>query len=209
MKVLITGGNGGIAQGIKKVLEGSFKDITILTPGKETLDVSNKDRVKEYIEENNPDILINCAGFIEPSSIKDSDIDIFERHFIINTLASYYCIKYAININPKVVIINIGSTAAFEGRENWGAYCASKAALMSLSETVTREGYECYSIHPARTLTKMRERLFANEDKETLMSPDRIGSFVLKVLGNQFKNGSHIIVKKDYFYVLPSRDCPK
>ena len=43
--IVITGGNGDIAQSIKKELE---KEYNILTPGKEELDVTDVKRVNEY-----------------------------------------------------------------------------------------------------------------------------------------------------------------
>jgi hypothetical protein len=54
----------------------------------------------------------------------------------------------------------------------------------------------------------MRERLFPNEDKTTLMKPERVAEFVIKILDREFANGSHIILKKDRYYVLPKRVSP-
>lgn len=61
--IVITGGNGDIAQSIKKELE---KEYNILTPGKEELDVTDVKRVNEYFENQNVDILINNAGYVVP-----------------------------------------------------------------------------------------------------------------------------------------------
>lgn len=66
--IVITGGNGDIAQSIKKELE---KEYNILTPGKEELDVTDVKRVNEYFENQNVDILINNAGYVVPYSIGD------------------------------------------------------------------------------------------------------------------------------------------
>lgn len=206
MKVLITGGRGNMAQGIKRILEK--KNYEIYTPSRKELDITNFFQVYYIMQGFRPNILINCAGFIEPSSIKDTALDIWLKHLEVNLSGAFYCSKYAI-LNGCKIIINIGSTSAFEGRENWGAYCCAKAGIMSLTETLAREGYTSYCIHPARTATKMRKRLFPNEDPKTLMNPERIGKFILKCLKREFTNGSHIIVKKNYFYVLPMRECLK
>ncbi len=206
MRVLITGGNGDIAKGIKEVLNEN--NILVFAPTREQLDITVLGNVKRFMAATKPNVLINCAGYIEPASIKDSNEKNWVKHLEVNLIGAYYCSKYAIK-NGCHTVINIGSTSAFEGRETWGAYCCSKAGIMSLTETLAREGYNSYAIHPARTATKMRKRLFPNEDVKALMNPRRIGEFVLKCLNHEFANGSHIIVKLDRYFVLPIRNCPK
>jgi NAD(P)-dependent dehydrogenase (short-subunit alcohol dehydrogenase family) len=181
----------------------------IKAPDSRELDITNEKAISEYIIDFKPEVLINCAGYIFPNTIADSSTDDFIMHFAINVFGAFLCSKWSIKQNNKVIIINVGSTSAFEGRENWGAYCASKAALMSLTETLAREGIACYSLNPARTNTKMRERLFPTEDKAALMTPEHLATFVSRILNSDFISGSHLIVKKDYFYVLPMRECPK
>jgi len=55
----------------------------------------------------------------------------------------------------------------------------------------------------------MRTALFPNEDPKTLMAPERVAEFVQRCLAGEFKPGSQIILKKDYYYVLPERTCLK
>jgi len=206
MKVLITGGNGTMAQAIKEILVNY--GYIVYAPNKEEMNITNPEQVADYFKLIQPDILINCAGYIKPSSIKDSSYDEWIKHLEINLTGTFLCSKIAI-LNECKIIINIGSTSAFEGRATWGAYCASKAGIISLTETLVEEGIKAYSLNPARTATKMRERLFPNEDPTTLMPPDRIGIFVLRILNSDFENGSHIIVTKDKYIVIPKRRCPK
>jgi 3-oxoacyl-[acyl-carrier protein] reductase len=206
MKVLITGGQGTMAQAIADTLK-SF-GMTVLTPGRDELDVTNAEDVSSYYGKEAPDIMIYTAGYIKPATIVDSDIVDVKKHFEVNTLGFFYCAKYGISHGVKKFIY-VGSTSSFEGRESWGSYCAAKAATMSLTESLSREGYECYNIHPARTATKMRTALFPNEDPKTLMAPERVAEFVQRCLAGEFKPGSQIILKKDYYYVLPERTCLK
>lgn len=206
MKIVITGGNGTMAKAIASILTKEWH--LVLLPNKKELDVVNRFSVINYMEINKPEVLINCAGYINPSKLAVGDDYDFIKHFQINLFGIYFCSKYAF-LNGCKTIINIGSTSAFEGREEWGAYCSSKSALLGLSETLAKEGMFSFTINPARTDTKMRERLFPEENKLTLMKPERIGEFVLKCLNNDFSNGSHIIVKKDYYYVLSPREVMK
>jgi len=205
---VITGGEGSMAKAIAAMLVKDGAVTLALTPGRAVLDITNNIMVKEYMGFHVPDILINCAGYIRPSPIGNTSLAIWNAHFAVNVTGAFLCSKFAQWAGCKT-IINIGSTSAFEGRENWGAYCASKAALISLTETLAEEGIDAYSINPARTATKMRQRLFPNEDTKTLMPPEVIAGCVLNVLQGQFSLGSHIIVGKDFFHVVSKRRCPK
>ena len=206
MRVLITGGNGTMAQAIKKKLEEA--GYNVFAPNRTDMDITNETQIKGITKAFNPDILINNAGYIIPNSIVDISLEEWEKHLKINLTGAFLCSKEAI-LNGCKTIINIGSTSAFEGRAKWGSYCAGKAGGTSLVETLVEEGLEAYSLNPARTATKMRENLFPNEDKSTLMPPERIGEFVLRILNKEFENGSHIIVTKDKHIVIPKRKCPK
>lgn len=63
--VLVTGGNGQLAQCIKdevsKISEPS--NFNWLFEPKETLDICNYDQVKSYCEDNGVDIIVNCAAY--------------------------------------------------------------------------------------------------------------------------------------------------
>ena len=206
MIVLISGGSGTMAQAIGKILESNGHYVLALN--KETMDVTNEIQVKSAMEIWKPDILINNAGYIIPNSIANISLKEWKKHLDINLTGAFLCSREAI-LNGCKLIINIGSTSAFEGRKEWGSYCASKCAILSLTETLTEEGIEAYSLNPARTATKMRKNLFANEDPSTLMEPERIGEFILKILHKDFDNGSHIILTKDKYIIVPKRRCQK
>ena len=65
-------------------------------------------------------------------------------------------------------ILNIASTAGITSRPGWVAYAASKAAVVSLSQTLADElagtGIKVYSISPGRTATELRRILAPDED---------------------------------------------
>lgn len=60
MKVLITGSNGMLGHDLIEVLKDNHE--LILTTSK-TLDITDKNRVIEFISENKPDIVINSAAY--------------------------------------------------------------------------------------------------------------------------------------------------
>lgn len=206
MSVLITGGEGDIAKSIASVLRN--KKYAVFTPGRYDLDVSCPISIQHYIKHIQPEILINCAGYINPNKLECSDATDFIKHFEVNVFGSFLCTKEALKYKCKKVI-NIGSTASFESKSGWGAYCASKAALMSLTETFASESVLCFGLHPGRTQTKMRKKLFPEEDPNTLITPDRIAAFVLDILQDKFENGANILVLKDKHFVFSKRVCPR
>lgn len=206
MKVLITGGNGDIAQSIVHLLTETGHEV--VSPSHYEMDVCDEQSVERQMTLFGADAIVNCAGYIVPQKISECDIETFRKHFEVNIIGATTCCKYAI-LNGCKDVINIGSTSSFEGKAEWGAYCASKSAIASLTETLAREGVYSVSINPARTKTKMRKSLFPDEDESTLITPNRIASFVLCALRHEYKSGSHVIVLKDGHYILPIRSCPK
>lgn len=59
-KVLITGGNGGIAIAIKEELE--LEGYEVYAPGRQELDVTDIISIEKAVSKFVPDILVNAAG---------------------------------------------------------------------------------------------------------------------------------------------------
>lgn len=197
MKVLITGGQGDIAQAIANYFNVRLGEkVEVLTPGKDDLNVSNDLMVRSYFSDRKIDVLINCAGYIEPKNILDSEIDIWEKHIFINLLGSYYCAKYALENGTKT-IINIGSSAGIKGKAEWSAYCAAKAGVISFTESLAAEGHDAYCISMGRTKSKMRKKLCPDEDQNTLLDPHEIGCLVWDILTHKYyAPGDNIYIRK-------------
>jgi len=195
--VLITGGSGGIATAIKKLLKEKT-NYSIKSPGKDELDVTSYNKVSDYLRKAKVDILVNNAGYIEPGKVVQSDVGQWELHFKVNMLGTYYCTKEVLKNNPKALIVNIASTSGLSGRPNWSAYCASKAAVISFTQSLAEEGINAYSVSPGRTKTPMRKKLFPNEDTKTLMKTEEVASVVIGlILENKYNPGDNIIVRKN------------
>ena len=169
--ILITGGSGGTAQAIKTILIDGDKNV--LAPSRNILDVASPYDVMDFMRDNPPSILINCAGFIKPDSVVDSDIDEWEKQIAVNLLGTYYCTHYALQNGAKT-IINIASAGGVKGRKDWSAYCAAKAGVISFTESLVEEGVDAYCVSPHRIDTKMRHSLFPYEDANSLISPESI-----------------------------------
>jgi len=131
-------------------------------------DVGNAEQVKSMIQKvlselGRIDILINNAGFGIYQSFNNSPLDSIEGIVRTNLLGAVYCIK---EVLPSMIqrgsghIVNISSVAGKIGTPNMASYCASKFALIGLSETLYHElrplGIQVSVICPGPVRTKMR-----------------------------------------------------
>lgn len=195
LKVLITGGNGDIAQAIKQELLLT-NEYEVLTPGRDVLDVTNIESIEKTISSFKPDILINNAGYVVPKSIKEADVKNSKKHIDINLGGVFYCTEIALKYNPSLQIINIGSAAAVETHATWSEYCATKAAVVMATKCWAEDNLYSVVISPGRTKTKMRKSLFPDEDQETLLKTEDFAKVIMKAVRKEYETGSHIIVRK-------------
>lgn len=193
-KVLITGGNGGIAVAIKKLLED--EGYTVLAPGKLEMDVTDINSIKAVVSKFIPDILINAAGYVVPQSVKNADLVSTKKHIDINLAGTFYCTQIGLKYNPNLDIINVGSAAAVETHATWSEYCATKAAVVMATKCWAEDGLYSVVISPGRTRTKMRKFLFPDEDQNTLLDPVDFAKIIMKAVHHDYTTGTHVIVRK-------------
>ncbi len=127
-------------------VSGKIKSI-----GKNTLtikaNVSNEDEVRnmfdKVIEEYNKlDILVANAGIERISLIADTPVEVWDEVFNVNAKGVFLCCKHAIPYllkNKKGTIINMSSAAGKTGWKYFGAYCASKFAVIGLTQSLAME----------------------------------------------------------------------
>lgn len=191
--IVITGGKGDIAQSIKKELEQEY---TILTPGKEELDVTDIEMVEAYFAGHKADILINNAGYVVPYSIADCNIASEKRAIDINLFGTFNCTAAVLKRNTNAKIINIGSSAATKVHGTWSSYCAAKAGVVMATMCWADDGYDVVCISPGRAATKMRKGLFPDEDQGTLLKAEDFAKIIRKAVSGAYTKGSHINVTK-------------
>lgn len=191
-KVLITGGNGDIAQAIARAL--GTEEYELRLPGKDTLDVTDPVSVECYLASFAPDILINNAGFVVSQSIRECDLEKTRKSLDINLFGTFNCTAAVLRRNPEAQIINIGSSAATKLHGTWSAYCAAKAAVVMATQCWAEDGVNAVCISPGRTETKMRRGLYPDEDRSTLLHPDDFAQVVRQAVQGQYAPGTHLNV---------------
>lgn len=203
-KVLITGGNGGIAQAIKAELEKAGYEV--FAPSHAEMDVTDWNSIEAVIKEYKPDILVNNAGYVVPQSVKNADLESTKKHIDINLGGTFYCVEIGLKYNPDLQIINVASAAAVEVHGTWSEYCATKAAVVMATKCWAEDGLYAVALSPGRTRTKMRKSLYPNEDQSTLLEPADFAKVVMKAIRKEYKSGTHIVVRKQNVQDLLKED---
>lgn len=116
------------------------------------------------------DILVNNAGLIEPiSRIETSDPEAWDRVIDVNVKGVYYGMRAATPYmleEGRGTIINISSGAATGALEGWSHYCASKAAVLSLTKCGNTEfgdkGIRVMGLSPGTVATDMQVQIKAS-----------------------------------------------
>lgn len=83
------------------------------------------------------DILVNAAGLTDRGNLLNTTPELFDRIFAVNARAPFFLMQGAVKVMEREGIegriVNIGSTSQHAGQPFIAAYCASKAALATLT----------------------------------------------------------------------------
>ena len=99
-------------------------------------------------------------------------------------------------------ILNVASTAGMSPRPGWVSYASSKAAMISISQTLTEElaeyGIKVYCISPGRCATNLRKKLAPDEDPHTIMQPEDVARIICNLIGQGGNciDGQNIVVRQ-------------
>jgi 3-dehydrosphinganine reductase len=107
-------------------------------------DVSNYEQVVQGLEpflngRGVPDVLVNAAGITYPGYFQDLDLQIFRDNMEVNFFGTLYTTKLLV---PGMIqrrsgmIINIASAIGIHGILGYSAYCASKFAVVGLTDSL-------------------------------------------------------------------------
>lgn len=111
-------------------------------------------------EKGRVDVVFANAGVVDPVLLTDSTADMYDKHFNLNARGVYFTVQKALPLlADKASIILSGSAAWQMGVPAFGAYSATKAALVSFIRTWTAEltsrGIRANVISPGPTETPM------------------------------------------------------
>lgn len=163
---IVTGGGRGLGKAVALALANEGVNVAITGRNEENLkitvdeikktgvnsfyavfSVDNEIHVKAGIESlvqqmGGVDILINNAGIGDFGSIENMSSETWEQIIKTNLFGVYYAAKAVypfMKENGIGDIVNVASTAGLKGGPNMSAYAASKAAVISLSQSMMAE----------------------------------------------------------------------
>jgi len=159
------------------------------------------------------DVLVNCAGVTQPVPHDDLDAltdDVIDWIFHTNWRGPFATIRALRPALDKAAdpaaVVNISSVAGVTGQGSNVAYCASKAALDSMTRSLARAlgpQIRVVSVSPGWVLgeyaSRMPREVLETQERETplgrLATPDDVAAAVSAVVGNlPFTTGSIISV---------------
>jgi NAD(P)-dependent dehydrogenase (short-subunit alcohol dehydrogenase family) len=124
------------------------------------------------------DVLVNNAGVITPvSRLAEADPAEWAANITVNLVGAMYACRVALPdlLASGGAIINVSSGAASRALEGWSAYCAGKAGLAMLTQSLHLEygpaGLRAYGLRPGTVDTEMQSVIRASGINEVSRIP--------------------------------------
>lgn len=160
-----------------------------------TADISNRSEAEGAVEKligelGSLDILINNAGTAQFGTVADMDPDHWEQIIQTNLMGTYYVTRAALPtlLNQKSgSIINIASTAGERGFATGSAYCASKFAVIGLTESLMQEvrksNIRVTALTPSTVNTELAVKTgLPVGDEDRMMQAEDVAELILAAL---------------------------
>ena len=137
------------------------------------------EEIKKLLKKMDVDILVNNAGITHNMIIQMTKDEDFLQQYNVNVFAPFKIMQLVIrkmSRNKSGSIINIASTAAFDGNNGKSVYGSTKAALVSMTKSVSREigpmGIRVNAIAPGITQTDMLSSMTPEVINESVSTSD-------------------------------------
>ena len=130
--------------------------------------------------------LVNSAGVAPLSPITETSLQVWQHTLDVNVTGTFLCCRAVwtpMAERGAGSILNISSGAGKRAHAEWVAYCASKWAVMGLTESLALEGFalgiRVSALCPGPTATPMRNDNFPGEDQSKLLTPEEVAEAAL------------------------------
>lgn len=213
--IIVTGANGGLGSPVtqalldagatvigvsSKIEQSEFKSSTFTAMPANLLDTA---AVKNLVDQTlsrfgRIDVLAHLVGaFAGGKPIAETDDKAFNFMFDVNVKAAFNMFRAVIPAMRQAKsgrIIAIGSRAAEDPGPSVGAYSASKAAVVSLIETIAREnkdaGITANSILPGTIDTAANRSAMPKADTSQWVQPTSIASLIVWLASDAGKDAT-------------------
>lgn len=202
---VVTGGGSGIGNAMVRLFHGKGAKVAILDKKLETpelakeiseegvigvvTDITNKSQIEASLDQiegtfGKIDILVNSAGvvFLEKAEdLKEADWDLTFEINVKGTFLVAQAVGQRMIKQGGGKIVNMASQAAKVALDQHAAYCASKGAVVSLTQVLAMEWapyqINVNSISPTVILTELGKKAWAGEVGEEMKKLIPLGRF--------------------------------
>lgn len=208
-KIIITGGTKGIGRALADRLISTGHslgvisrqpDQTLIDQGVKCLsqDLNQLDQVQGAIAHlveqlGGVDVLVNSAGIAYVGNLSDTPLRDFQQVINLNLLSVWQASLAVLPImrsQKQGKIINVASIAAKQAFPGWGAYSASKFALLGLTQALAAEesgnGIQVMAICPGSVDTPLWDTLPAavtvNFDRKAMLQPETVAEAIITMI---------------------------
>jgi len=208
-KIIITGGTKGIGKALTLALikQGANVAVVSRNPDQSLVDLGAKFYAQDLGELaevkiaianlvdrlGGVDTLVNCAGMGYVGNLKEMPLADFQKVLDLNLLSVW---QACVGVLPKMrsqksgKIINVASIAAKQAFPGWGAYSASKFALLGMTQALAAEesshGIQVMSICPGSVDTPLWDTLepevSAQFDRSAMLTAETVASTIITML---------------------------
>lgn len=208
---VVTGGTGGMGTGVVEVLAGAGARVVVpwnvhveLEPFRTAMDragvlervdlrevdVTDAASVEAFFQEvrgaeGRMDILVNGVGAFTMASLSDTSRTTWDRMMTLNATTALMCSRAAVAVMGEAGgrIVNVSAMPAVtRGAAGMSAYAASKAAVLSLTESLAKElrsrRITVNAILPTTIDTPGNRAAMPDADRSAWLAPLDIGQVV-------------------------------
>jgi NAD(P)-dependent dehydrogenase (short-subunit alcohol dehydrogenase family) len=151
--VFVTGGSGTLGTAV--VADLSERGYDVVAPTRGEADLFDPAAVKAVVDAAGRagpihGVVNIVGGFADGQRVADTPVEDFEAMFRLNLRPTYLVTQAAIpHLAEDGAIVNISSRSALKPFAGAAGYCASKAALITLTEVIALEGVRCNAVLPS------------------------------------------------------------
>ena len=174
---LVAGGTGGLGRLIAAELSARGCTVVTCSRGSSSdyqhvvADLRSPEATRDVIntvlaQHGSLDIVVNAMGVVAFGEIVSTSIDAVEELFLTNTFGHIFLMQSALSVMAKgSVLVGISGVIAEQNLPGMAAYGASKAAVRSFNEALSREsrrlGVRVIDARPPHTETGLATRAIA------------------------------------------------
>lgn len=207
--IIVAGGSTGLGREVTRQLTANDDNVVVLSPEPSELQALNKElgcttalcdvsdalRVSEVVSRvahkfGRIDALVNSAAVWAEGRVEDSDPAVIERTFSVNVIGAFLLARAVIphlRAQGGGRIVNVVSMAARSAKAERAVYCATKAAVASLTDVLALElaadNINVCGVYPGPMRTPFYERQGYTRDMEHgWLDPEKVARTITFIL---------------------------